>query len=1114
MREYTFSWLAMGVVVLATTLSGCGEKQTEEPITQEVEQRLFSKIEASESGVTFRNKITDTRELNYMSYDNLYTGAGVAAGDLNNDGLVDLYFTGNQVTDKVYLNKGDFKFEDITAKAISTGNEHWHRGVVITDVNADGWNDIYVCRSGWQRNPEHRKNLLYINNKDLTFSERAEEFGLADTSHSTQAAFFDFDLDGDLDMYLLNHPAERTLGQEGLSLSQVADLVASGEQESDRLYRNDDGRFVDISKDAGINNFAFGLGIGVFDLNHDGWPDIYVANDFAEPDFLYMNNGNGGFSNEVKDRTPHVSNFGMGVDVGDINNDLEPEVIVMDMAYKSMVRSKKNMGSMAPEKFWSYINYGYHYQYMINTLQLNLGNGHMSEIAQLAGVPKSDWSWAGILSDLDNDGYKDLYISNGIKRDVRNNDAQNKIEQIFRTTKGKADLTKVMATMPENLVSNSVYQNNGDLTFSNQEKNWGLYEKSTTQGLVLADLDNDGDLDIVGNREDAAAGIYRNESSKIGNHHFLQVTLQGNRLNPKGIGSKIIVTQGEKQQLYLVAQSRGYQSGFTAMAHFGFGEDVQPVNVEVTFPDGRVTTQEGVTVDQRINLEWSENLPKHTKREKQTGMMLTEAPVNGLKSFKHTERIVDDFKIETLLPHKYSQLGPFISTADVNADGLEDMFVSGSSGMSSRLFIGRPGGFKESKGQPFSNYSEAEDLGSVFFDSDGDGDQDLLVIPGGNEHLIKSSLLSPRLYLNNGSGKFSLAEDKLPEIVTCGMKAAVGDYDGDGDLDVFIGGRNTPAHYPFSPRSFLLNNNNGVFTDVTQQTSPDLMGPGMVTDVEFSDMDEDGDLDLVMVGEWMPISIFNNENGTFQNTNTFSNLSHSNGWWYSLEIGDFNNDGKKDIAAGNLGKNTKYHASLEEPLHVYWSDFDQNGVFDIVLAMHQDNSVYPVRGRECTSGQMPFVKQKYPTFEGFAEATLEQVYEQQNLDNALHLVAYELQSSVFINSGSGNFEKITMPSRCQMAPINDIIAKDMNGDKILDLIVAGNNYDTEVETVRYDGGTGLVLIGDGTGNFKSMPVSESGFYANGNCKDLELIDMGGASTILVANNKGKIQGFVLESPTP
>lgn len=1103
--------LFLAISLATVTISSCENEGNETRDASKVDGPLFNKVEPDRSGVLFRNEVAETPEHNYLTDNNFFSGGGVAAGDLNNDGLIDLYFTGNLVEDKVYLNKGNFEFEDITSKAITEGNKNWHRGVVITDVNCDGWNDIYVCRSGRQDNPAERTNLLYINNKDLTFTESAEEFGLADTSHSTQAAFFDYDLDGDLDVYVLNHPAERTPDQKPFSVKDVQDLVASGKQETDRLYRNDGGKFVDVSMESGINNFSYGLGIGIFDINHDGWPDIYVANDYAEPDFLYVNDGNGGFENQVKERTTHVSNFGMGVDVADFNNDLEPDILVMDMAYKSMVRSKKNMGAMAPEKFWGYIDAGYHYQYMINTLQLNLGNGNMTEMAQMAGVAKSDWSWSGIFEDLDNDGLKDIYITNGNKRDVRNNDAQINLRTLFEQTGGKADFATVVNTMPEKLVPNAVFGNNGDLTFSENAKSWGLYEASTMHGLVMADLDNDGDMDIVGNREDEPAAIYRNNSIEAGNSHYLQVELAGSEGNPNGIGSKVIVTQNGNQQLYLMNQSRGYQSGFCAMAHFGFGEDTSPVDVRVIFPDGGELVKTGVDLDQRLKLTWKSNLPK-TEIQGTNENWFAETTVSGLDDFSHSETNFDDFRKETLLPQKYSQLGPFMSTADVNADGKTDVFISASAGAASKLYLGTEKGFKDSKNSVFDQQKATEDLGSVFLDYDADGDQDLLVIPGGNEQEIGSGLLFPRLYSNDGSGNFSLAVGVLPEIITSGMKAVTSDIDGDGDIDVFIGGRVTPGHYPFSPRSYLLLNEGGKFVDITPTGSPDLMGPGMITDAEFADMDGDGDEDLVVAGEWMPITVFKNEGGRFTNTSAASNLAHTNGWWYSIEIADLNEDGKLDIVAGNLGKNTKYHASIEEPFHVYWSDFDQNQVFDIVLAMHQDNAVYPVRGRECTSGQMPFVKQKFPTFEGFAEATIDQVYDQQNLDNALHLKTYELQSCVFLSTGDFNFEKQTLPTICQVAPINDIIAKDINGDGHLDLLAAGNNYDTEVETVRYDGGTGLLLLGDGKGSFEPMPVKNSGFYAKGNAKDLEVIETSQGTFVLVANNSDKIQAFKLRKP--
>lgn len=1063
--------------------------------------KMLELLDPANTGVTFNNIIQETPQFNHFVWEEIYMGGGVSIGDINNDGLPDIFLTGNKVSDKLYLNKGNFKFEDITAPAGIKQDDKWSFGTTMGDVNGDGYLDIYVCRSGPSMNADDRKNLLYINNGDNTFTEEGKRYGVDNGGVSTQATFLDYDNDGDLDLFMLNQPPNKRYIPRYNIKKDITNT-----NYSDHLFRNDGDKFTDVTTQAGLSNWAYGLNAVATDINDDGWVDIFVSNDYEEPDYILMNNKDGTFTNENKKQFKHVSFYGMGSDVADYNNDGFKDIAVVDMASEDHYRSKTNMGSMDIAQFWSYVDKGRHYQYMFNTLQMNNGNGSFSEIAQMAHVSKTDWSWGILFADIDNDAHKDLMITNGIKRDIRNNDVSLFIKEQVDKGNKNFDPMKIIEAMPSTPMPNYMYRNKGDFTFDNVTADWGFEKRGFSNGMSWADLDADGDLDLVINNVNAPVSIYKNIKGRLNN--YLQLKLEGEGKNTFALNATASITHDGIEQTQELTLTRGYMSSSEPLLHFGVGKNEQIDKLVVTWPNGRTTTMTNVKTNQRLTLKQKDADGNRISKPQIAGLAKDITTQSGA-NFTHKENEFDDFKREILLPQKQSQNGPYITTADVNGDGNEDFFIGGAIDQSGQLFLGSGNNkFTVASSQPWSAEATKEDMGCLFFDADGDGDQDLYIVSGGAEFKPGAPMYQDRLYKNDGKGNFTKATGALPKMHSSGQRVIAGDFDGDNDLDLFVGGRILPGKYPAPPDSYLLLNEGGRFKDVTDTYAPELRKAGLVTDAVFVDIDKDNDLDLVVVGEWMPISVFKNNNGKFTNESKGAYVDEYTGWWYSIAAGDFDKDGDMDFIVGNLGLNNKFNASKQRPFTVFSSDFDGNGTNDVILAKYsKNNQLLPARGRQCTSEQMPYVAKKFPTFNGFAQATIQNLLPEDEIDNAIKYEVNTFESLFLKNNGAGQFTAKLLPKAAQIAPIRGIEVLDINKDGNLDVLAVGNLYQAEVETVRYDAGTGLCLLGDGKGGFEAIPTNKSKFFANKDARDIKIIDK---NTVLVANNNSEMQVFELK----
>jgi hypothetical protein len=1055
-------------------------------------------LSSERTGIDFSNSLRESKFFNQYYYSQIYVGSGVAIGDINNDGLADVFFGGNQVSDRLYLNRGDFQFEDITKKSKAAVKPGWTWGVTMADVNADGYLDIYVSRNGNSINLEDRQNQLYINNQDLTFKESAMAYGLADVGFSTQAVFFDMDNDGDLDMYQVNQIADKKL----LLINKIP--RDQFKFFKDRLYRNDNGKFKDVSDEVGISrNVAYGLSVNASDFNNDGWIDLYVANDYAEPDFMYYNNGDGTFRNVINEELKHITQLSMGSDTGDMNNDGWMDLITTDMTPEDHYRSKTNMGTMSTEAFNTMVEAGAHHQYMANALQINTGMGSFSDIANMAGISNTDWSWASLLVDLDNDGWKDIIVSNGIKKDVDNNDYLSVLKNLDAKNISPEELFQVSENAPSQSISNYAFRNKGNLEFEKVTKDWGFNTPSFSSGMAYGDLDNDGDLDVVINNMDAPAFVYENKAT--GN--FLKIKLEGSDKNRFSYGAKAIIHHNGKMQVAENSVTRGFISSVEPGLFFGLGKDIEIEKVEVIWPDGKTNLFVNVGANKTLIAKYSKaNSGVKQIKELETLVSQIKATDIGL-DYRHKENEFDDFIEEILLPHKLSQNGPFSAIGDIDGDGLEDVFIGGAVGSSGSLYLQKENEqFVKSTSQPWEQDRTSEDLGCLFIDVDGDNDKDLFIASGGNEFNEGDVLLRNRLYLNNGQGEFVKDFEALPSIYESSQCVKASDIDNDGDLDLFIGTRLISGKYPFPASSYLLINDKGKYKRASHETAPELENIGMVTDAVFTDIDQDGDQDLMMVGEWMQIVVLENTNGIFTNSSEKYGLNDTRGLWWSITASDLDNDGDEDYIIGNLGKNNKFKATKEHPFKVYANDFDNNGTNDVVLSKFYKDDYVPLRGRECTSQQMPFVAEKFKDYHSFASSKLVDILPEDKIDDG---VVYEIDNfeSIILINENGKLIRKTLPNEVQISPIKSSLVLDINHDGHKDIITVGNHYGVEVETTRYDAGFGAVLLGDGKNNFRYISPKQSGFFTPYDSRDIKYFKQKNKDLILVTNNNTPLTLF-------
>jgi hypothetical protein len=1108
---------------------------------------LFALVPPSASGINFNNKIVETDSVNSIDMENVYNGGGVGVGDFNHDGLPDLYFTGNEVSSRLYLNKGNFTFNDVTDVAGVNGEGKWCRGVAVVDINNDGRLDIYVCAT-LSYDPQKRKNILYINqgnNKDgiPVFKDMAREYGLDDSAQSTMAAFFDYDNDGDLDVYVVTNE----LNKQGYP-DAFRPVLKHGENPSTgHLYRNDWNDslkhpvFTDVSKQAGIQTEGYGHGINILDINNDGWKDIYVSNDFITNDLLWINNHDGTFTEELSHYFKHTSANAMGNDVEDLNNDGLPDMITLDMNPEDNYRKKLMLGSNNYQTILNTTQFGYNFQYVRNTLQLNrgprvgnndsIGDPVFSEIGYFSGIAETDWSWTPLIADFNNDGFRDLIITNGFPKDVTDHD----FIAFRRESATYISKKQLLDQIPVVKIHNYAYENSGDLHFRNVTADWGLNIPTFSNGAVYADLDNDGDLDLIINNINDLAGIYRNTSRddlKNGSDslHFLNVICRGEAPNLNGIGAQITIRYGNgQQQFYENTPYRGYLSTLQNLDHFGLGSAKSIDSLVVLWPDGKKQTVRDISADQTITVKSKDAKAQAALPQQVLDSNALFADVTkrtGIR-YLHQERDYIDFNVQKLLPHKLSEYGPAIAVADVDRNGLDDFITGGSAFHSAQIFLQQANGKFIQK--PLIHTADSalkpvDDEGLLLFDADGDGDPDLYIVSGSYEAPRNNPAYADRLYINDGRGNFTADSSALPKNLESKLCVRAADFDHDGDLDLFVSGRVDPGNYPRPVNSYIYRNDskNGHvrFTDVTATVAKDLQNIGMVCDALFTDFNNDGWPDLVLAGEWMPVTFLENDKGNFKNITAQTGLSAVKGWWNSITAGDFDNDGDMDYVAGNLGLNSFYRASPQYPVRAYGKDFDHNGIYDMIPSLYLPDQAgvlreFPAEGRDDMLKQMNSLRKKFPLYKDFAKATMNDILSPADREGALMLEANEFRTSFLRNEGNGKFTIQPLPPEAQLSMINGMVADDFDEDGNLDLLVTGNDYGTEPFVGRYDALNGLFLKGDGKGNFHPLSILQSGIYIPGDGKALaELSAPDGRTLIAASQNRGYLKLFSLRKSQP